>query len=237
VQSTPQPRNASGGWFMNGVSCASMTACLAVGPNDRQVGMQWDGREWAGVPQASGPSGTLYAASCVAPSACTAVGAQVAEHWDGTRRTAEYTPFPTDGGDSLLYGVSCISAAWCIAVGTDYHSASDPVPVRALSELWNGSTWTELNLPLPAGTTASILKAVSCASETACTAVGGYAVGGSQPNRGLVEAWDGTRWDIADSAQPLGAATSILNGVSCLTATACTAVGVTDGKPFVESSS
>jgi hypothetical protein len=97
--------------------------------------------------------------------------------------------------------------------------------------------WSDVSLPLPAGTTVSVLKAVACASATACTAVGGYALGGSQPNLALIEVWDGRAWTIADALQPLGAATSILNGVSCSTSTVCTAVGVTDGKPLVESSS
>jgi beta-xylosidase len=41
----------------------------------------------------------------------------------------------------------------------------------------------------------------------------------------LVEQWNGTKWSIMSTPNPLGFEASYLNGVSCTGATACTAVG------------
>ena len=41
----------------------------------------------------------------------------------------------------------------------------------------------------------------------------------------LAEAWDGTTWTIHATPKPTGARLSLLNGVSCSSVTACTAVG------------
>jgi hypothetical protein len=41
----------------------------------------------------------------------------------------------------------------------------------------------------------------------------------------LVERWNGSAWVIVASPNPTGSTASYLNDVSCVTATACTAVG------------
>ena len=134
----------------------------------------------------------------------------------GTKWTVQSTP-TLSGGSAFLGGVSCTSATACIAVGYSYTGAFGNR--EALSERWNGSTWTILPTPKPAGTTQSMLTGVSCTSSTACTAVGGNLSGNI-----LAERWDGSRWTI----QPIPAPESggEVHGVSCTTATACTAVGV-----------
>jgi hypothetical protein len=75
--------------------------------------------------------------------------------------------------------------------------------------------------PNPAGGTFSAFYGgVSCASATACTAVGAY----NNTTGPLAERWNGTSWKIQRAPNP-AVAGSIFYGVSCTSAAACTAVG------------
>jgi hypothetical protein len=74
------------------------------------------------------------------------------------------------------------------------------------------------------------LSAVSCTSGRACTAVGSHAASLSSPGFTLAERWNGTSWRIQPTILPKGAKSSAFTGVSCPSATACTAVGSTPGK-------
>ena len=69
---------------------------------------------------------------------------------------------------SFLDDVSCVSVTFCLAVGhrTDGTADSDSLVLR-----WNGTTWTTLTTPTPSGALAT-LTGVSCATTTACVAVG-----------------------------------------------------------------
>ncbi len=50
----------------------------------------------------------------------------------------------------------------------------------------------------------------------------------------LVEHWDGGKWEILPAPIPSGAVAALLNGVSCTSATACTAVGYSEGSGGVK---
>jgi len=65
---------------------------------------------------------------------------------------------------------------------------------------------------------------VSCTSAQACTAVGDHGASTS-PNLTLAERWNGTAWTIQDTPNPVGATASELRGISCISASACTAAG------------
>jgi hypothetical protein len=234
IQATPNPSNAPN--FLYGVSCTSTTGCTAVGYYNGSGGDQltlavrWDGTNWT-IQSTPDPSGgresSLSGASCTAPAACTAVGYYVnttghqlmlAERWDGVAWTVQTTPNPTGAQFSSLSGVSCTSATACTAVGSYANSAG-----LTLAERWNGTTWTVQPTPNPTGTSPS-LYGVSCTSATACIAVGSYI--DSTGNRvTLAERWDGTNWTIQPTPSPSGGGDSFLSGVSCTSATACTAVG------------
>ena len=136
---------------------------------------------------------------------------------------------------AFLAGLSCRSAASCAAVG-DYLNASF-VGV-GLAENWNGKKWAIEQSPDPTGATYLSLSAVSCASATACTAVG-YYLDHAGTSVTLAELWNGTKWAIEQTPNPTGTKGSSLDGVSCASATACTAVGDYINKsgntvPFVE---
>ena len=61
-------------------------------------------------------------------------------------------------------------------------------------------------------------------SATACKAVGYYS-NTSGTNAAAAENWNGTVWRIQPTPTPAGTMDSYLNGVSCTSVTACTAVG------------
>ena len=161
------------------------------------------------------------AAAALSLSACGPPGT-LAEQWDGTSWTLNPTTNPASWTDSILNGVSCKAASACMAVGT-YDTGSGNTATRlALSEQWDGSSWTVQPTANPAGSVYANLNGVSCTSPTACTAVGFY--GSDQP---LAERWDGTNWTVQPTPSPAGSSGVVLNGVSCTSATACIAVGDT----------
>ncbi len=223
-----------------GVSCASPSACTGVGYQNGGGGggnllaERWDGTKWTSqsLPIPSGePYGEFYGVSCTSVSACTAVGSAfdgqgtgitLAERWNGTSWTIQPTPSPAGARFSNLSAISCTSASACTAVGLAYHGSG--TDTTTLAEHYDGTSWTIQPTPTPAGAPANSLSGVSCASTAACTAVGRYTTSaGVQAS--LAERWNGTSWAIVPTPRPPGAHGSVLSGVSCTAASACTAVG------------
>ena len=86
-----------------------------------------------------------------------------------------------------------------------------------------GAGWSVVPSPNPQVPQGS-LSGVSCTSASACTAVGDYTnTTGTRVT--LAERWNGTSWTIQSTPNPTGAKGSSLSGVSCTSASACTAVG------------
>ncbi|HEX4059880.1 MAG TPA: hypothetical protein VHY58_02570 [Streptosporangiaceae bacterium] len=85
------------------------------------------------------------------------------------------------------------------------------------------TSWTIQPTPTPADGVNGQLQAVSCLSAASCTAVGNYESDAGTVT--LVEVWDGSAWTVQTSPNPSGANFSDLTGVSCSSATSCTAVG------------
>jgi len=73
------------------------------------------------------------------------------------------------------------------------------------------------------GKHAAFLNGVSCASPANCTAVGEYYRTAAGPQPTLIERWTGTAWRVEHS--PGVGRVNTLDGVSCPSATSCTAVG------------
>jgi len=235
VQKPPVPAGAQTTQLL-GVSCVSASHCVAVGTSDNAKGISsplaevWNGTAWS-IQLTPMPTGGrnngLASVSCTSANACTAVGftgdygfdstLTLAEVWNGTAWSIQPTPNPASPNHANLTSVSCTSPGACIAVG----SAAGFEP---LAERWDGTSWSLQKPPAPAGATGGILSGVSCTAGGRCTAVGNYrkSAGGRIL---LAESWDGTSWTIRQATVPAGASRSFLNGVSCLSASACTAVG------------
>ncbi|MGD0639083.1 MAG: hypothetical protein ABSA72_13700, partial [Nitrososphaerales archaeon] len=94
----------------------------------------------------------------------------------------------------------------CTAVG-------DEGGAQTLVENWNGSTVSIVPSPNPPNASDIALNSLSCASSSACTAVGDYSTGASRT--GLIETWDGTSWSIAPNVTQPKTSNVTLNAVSC----------------------
>jgi hypothetical protein len=231
LQSTPNPPGSTN-TFLTSVSCTSTTACTAVGLSDAGNGTlveRWNGTGWTiqSTPNPAGSGAVLSGVSCASPTDCIAVGSysrqtssglrffSLAEGWNGTGWAIESTPNPPGSQDTELHGVSCTSTAACTAVGQ-----SD---AGTLGERWNGTSWAIQSTPNPGSSFQDILTAVSCPVAKACIAVGIYSNPGSGSWLTLAEIWNGTGWAIQSTPNPSGSPRLV--GVSCTSATLCTAVG------------
>ena len=134
------------------------------------------------------------------------------------------TPNPTDSRGSVLRGVSCPSTTACTAVGGYTNSSRGAVTLAAR---WNGSGWALESTPNPTGASLIVMRAISCPSSTACTAVGEY-FNSAGARVTLAERWNGSSWAIQSTPNPTGSQDSVLYGVSCPSTTACIAVGSND---------
>ncbi len=233
IEPTPRPGQGSS---LQDVSCTSATACTAVGDyvritgNEETLAEAWNGKKWVfeRTPNPSGAkSSILNGVSCRSATACTAGGGSgagvLAESRNGTTWAIKRTPNPAGAkGTGAVYAISCTSARACIAVGGYSNSTGAQL---ALAEAWNGKSWAIDRTPNPTGTYGSSLSADSCTSLTSCTAVGNY-LDSTRTIVTLAEAWDGTKWVIEPTPNPAGATFgSFLDGVSCTSVSACTAVG------------
>ena len=250
IQASPRPAGAKRA-LLTAVSCTSPTQCVAVGysatPDDIEhtLAEVRHGTTWtiSPTPNVPGASSVLSGVACLSPAACVAVGTStndsdidfvLTEAWNGTSWVIRGASVPGGALSSELNQVSCTSASSCTAVGS--YIANNHVQ-DTLVEYWNGTSWRVGNSPNPVGAIGSILKSVSCTAAAACTAVG-FTVKPSGRTFVLAEAWDGTKWTIQTTPVPIGGASykwSELNGVSCLTSTACMAVGdyaLSDAQPF-----
>jgi hypothetical protein len=227
VVPVPAPHGAQDG-DLAGVACTSPSACMAVGAYQTKrifapLVERWDGTAWAVIPtpRVAGMSPALGSVSCAATNSCAAVGCFIngnvgcvgsfAEEWNGTAWQIE----PTPAGGLRLSSVSCTAPSACTAVGNGSKGT--------LAERWNGRAWSVVPTPNPPRNRGFLeLDGVSCLAA-GCEAVGSYANNGGAIVT-LAERWNGHAWSIQKSPNAPGALVA-LGGVSCTSASACTAVG------------
>jgi hypothetical protein len=220
IQRTPQPVDAD---QFDGVSCASSTACIAVGNGQQSFAQRWDGKHWSvekihfGDPQER--ANALAGVSCPSQGTCVAVGwddigicsdpyesdydVPVLGSWTSGRWSLRRHPdlacsnSRNNGGGSGPDAVSCTSTAACTAVGSAVYR-------------WDGRRWSVQ--PAPIGS--DELAGVSCTSNTACTAVGSR-----------IYRWNGRGWSSEPMPHAAGAKAAGLSSVSCTSPESCVAVG------------
>jgi hypothetical protein len=225
---------------LNGVSADSATNAWAAGYYDSSKSSdsgvplteRWNGTAWKTV-KSPAPSGATYivlhgVSAVSATDAWTAgsyenssgVSVPLILHWNGTAWTTVKSPTPSGAGVTTLAGLSAVSAADAWVVG--YYETSGVF--EPLTEHWNGTAWKEVTAPVPSGATYPGLSAVSAVSATNAWAVGSYQ-NSSGTDMPLTEHWNGTAWKTVTSPAPSGAVTTILSGVSAVSATDAWAVG------------
>ncbi|HET8814502.1 MAG TPA: SMP-30/gluconolactonase/LRE family protein [Solirubrobacterales bacterium] len=227
--------------YLYGVSCVSASDCWAVGKSaytsaEEEAGKspkalleRWNGSEWTIVTAGLLPS-QLKSVSCFSATFCMAVSGQSgswAERWNGTSWSWVFPSTPSGGSGVALSGVACTAENSCTAVGS-YTINGRTAP---LAERWNGTGWTAQKTPDPSSAieevTSGSLSAISCWGADACTAVGTRSAGSESAP--LIEGWDGTDWALQPTPVPSGASTAMLNGVTCIGAFNCYAVGTKAG--------
>ncbi len=231
------------------VSCVTASDCWAVGRTRYTLSEQlegkvaepllehWNGSEWqtTSPPKPAGATSLfLEGISCASSSACVAVGyynngtnQPLAEIWDGAKWTAGSAALPSGYTKGYLYGVSCGAASDCWAYGKTQVTTVEQGEGKTAApfvDRWAGGSWQAAFAPKPEGVTSITLEGISCASSSACVAVGSYNNGTNQP---LAEIWDGAKWTAGSAALPSGAGKGYLYGVSCGSATDCWAYGRT----------
>jgi hypothetical protein len=260
IQTIPSPGGATSS-VLNGVSCSAANACTAVGSyingtDTLTLADRWNGTSWTAqsTPNETGTFGgpapnVLTGVSCPASSACTAVGSftdidvnsdvcPVTMGWNGTTWQPQGGVCPGTnpqlmmGPDAILAGVSCTAASACTAVGR-YLNFGDEL---LLAARWDGTSWTMQATPDPSSGTlvpeSNLFNGTSCATVSACTAVGTFADVNGQLT--LAEHWNGVSWEIQPTIDPQASPVfaNVLNGVSCPARRLCTAVG-----SYIDSSS
>ena len=246
IKTVTEPTGATSSSLSN-VSCPAAQTCSAVGQfdggsGDQTLAEEWNGTNWTLKTAPSGASAnSLSGISCAsAPSsACIAVGDDtnsegtndiISDAWNGTAWSSQKIP---DGGipTQALTAVSCTSSTDCEATG----GFSDGV---SFTEGWDGTKWalqeTEIQYEFYYAPLESELNGVSCISSSSCTAAGGslyytYETSFTGPDP-WVETWDSSTW----TSQYLSLSPVVqmsLNGVSCYSASGCTAVGFTSASP------
>jgi hypothetical protein len=214
VQATPEPAPGNAppmfGPSLNGVSCTSVSSCVAVG-------------DYA--------TSTYISATKVVPKAIP-----LAERWNGVSWSLLPSPgVPSSAQAAWLYTVSCAPGGDCMAVGL-WDRGGDAGPSGPLAEWWDGNSWSIESLPDPAsvfaGASTAGIEGLSCSSNTSCMAVGSF-YNGAIPSVGqtYAEQWDGSRWSFQPTAQVAGAFEAQLTSVSCTSPDACVAVGASGFDP------
>jgi hypothetical protein len=183
--------------YLYGVSCASVTRCVAVGTINLTTGggsgliaESWNGKTWSdsmpAVPPGSG-TGYLYGVSCAAAASCVAVGTSgaaaspsLAEFWNGKTWKPATLPRAADGG---MASVACVKPLKCVATDGDF--------LAPYSAAWNGKAWLVTKMPVPPVSRWTGDSGVSCPSAAGCVAVAG---GGSS------WLWNGRAWKLAPIA-------------------------------------
>jgi hypothetical protein len=217
------PAPGTGSW-VDDVSCAGSSSCLAVtvvtDATTSTVDVQrWDGTAWSTAPQPPIPAGTVAPVdlqlSCGTPSTCALRmtlhrNARWEAHfarWDGS--TWHAVPLVGDGPFGPDSAVSCTT--W----GTCFFTAGSTGAVT-----WDGATYATIS-----GATTPAMPVLSCVAADACTGFIGRASD--------AWSWDGATWTPIQGLPQWGEEPEWTD-LACTGATDCLAVGTIPPEPHEE---
>ena len=141
------------------------------------------------------------------------------EHWNGTQWSLVTSPNPGPVSNSLA-AVAVVSANDVWAVGSGSNTINTAL---TLIEHWNGSSWSAVPSPNPAGWDYNALGGIAAISANDIWAVG-YSSKSDNSEQTLIEHWNGSQWSLVSSPNP-GSFQNGLNGVAAGTANNVWAVG------------
>jgi hypothetical protein len=233
----PVPTN--GGFAgLTGVSCITVSSCLAVGYSRGGAGPllleTWNGARWT-LQTASLPGGarSTYpgAVSCHFLTFCVIAGesysslagapAMLLAEWNSKVLTAMKPAVPAGAANVTLNDVSCPSTVLCAVAGLSSNRFG--TSNFGFTEMWNGKSWTADKMAAPKG--GAELYGVSCRPDGTCVAVGG--AGPSAATKATALAYNGKTWTAQNVPAPGTGTSSEFFGVNCLRANQCVAFGET----------
>jgi hypothetical protein len=239
---------------LSSVSCVTTRNCVAVGMSAGGTGSThvlvetWNGAKWTDhvLPASSSVLMNFNSVSCVSATRCVVAGESdtftgsnvtfgvLLALWNGKTLTAMKAPLPagTGAGTPLITDVSCASAASCVAVGAVLSGSG--TSGFGFTETWNGKAWTAAKVASPKGITLSFLFGVSCPTAHNCVAVG--AAGTSKSGSATAMSYNGKAWSRQAVPAPGKGKSDAFEGVSCLSAANCVAIGATGATGATNSS-
>lgn len=229
---SPATFGAAGGTVAGLAASSATDAWIAVDTPSNGAAPRlehWNGTSWqyASYPGASDTElfDTLYGShpDDVWALARTTAG-HVTLHWNGTKWSTAPVPLPANAQFTTFSRITDTSPSDAWLVGY-YSLASNAGKGLPLVEHWNGSSWSLVAMPTPAGNLGVNLDDVTAISASDAWAVGSYGPPGANGVPvNLTEHWNGTKWSVVSAPSP--ALGSILSGVSASSATSVWAVGV-----------
>jgi hypothetical protein len=211
VVPVPTPAGTVGA-LLDAVSCVgSPTTCTAVGSYATSTSAgelllveTWSGSSWTASTPAlplGASSAQLLGVACPTSGACVAVGTLFQSNngfplilsGSGSAWTPASTPRLPSGYGGELESVSCGSSSTCMTVGEKSNGSTGTQ--KTLAEVWKGATWS-ISAARTVKNAAANLLSVSCASSSACSAVGYAQLSSTGDDATLTEAWNGTTWVV-----------------------------------------
>lgn len=212
----PSPTPAAGGALF-GVAATSAGNAWAVGcagncyqgfgtPMKTLI-LHWNGHAWQRVSSPSpGTATSLSAVAAASAKSAWAVGCTadcfissatpqtVILHWNGS--AWKQAASPSGGTTGALTGVAATSAGNAWVVGCTGHCFGPDASPGTLVAHWNGTSWSRVSAPSPAG--GSLLSAVAARPGGTAWAVG-YT---RRSGKTLILRWTGTSWSRVASPTP-----------------------------------
>jgi hypothetical protein len=201
------------------------------------LALHWNGSAWSAVstPSVSATRASLTDVAALASNNVWAVGTTITgtlvEHWNGSAWSVVPSPNAAGSSTNSLTGISAVAPNDIWAVGSSTSVVGVNTVQSTLVEHWNGSAWTIVPSPnVPPQRTGvvvrDLLTSVTAVNSSDVWAAGysiDVASGSGQPNKSVIEHWNGSTWTIVPSPSPQGHNT--LTGISAISASDIWAVG------------
>lgn len=143
------------------------------------------------------------------------------------------------GDQTYLSDVSCFGATQCMVLGQNETTNAPFSQLATAGSPWSAGTPVNFAVPTSSFAGGLYINRISCKSATACTADGYDINSNTSADDPLIESWNGTKWTAEATPGASGLDNVEMEGVSCATSTACSAVGAVMGsansKAFAES--
>jgi hypothetical protein len=163
----------------------------------------FDGTSWTAT--AAGFSETLmFGVSADATNDVWAVGiGGAALHYDGKTWTPIPVPIP-GSGENALFAVKALTPNDAWAAGFYVKDANQTRPEITLIEHWDGASWRFMSSPNPGGSNKNnFLRGITAVSAKDVWAYGSSVDIATGLASTLVLHWDGTRWAVVPSPDPV----------------------------------